>query len=878
MADGVASASVFHGGEGIGHYRVLGLLGAGGMGVVYKALDLQLGRTVALKFLPTTNSGENETQQLLNEARAASQLDHTNIGVVHGIEQTDDGQWFIVMAFYDGVTLERKIGSLLTTQALEIAAQVARGLAEAHAHNIIHRDIKPSNIILAANGTAKIVDFGIARLTPTASETISAGAKGTTTYMSPEQILGTAVDQRSDIWSLGVVLAQMLSGKYPFTGDNIGAKVYAILNDAPLPLEGIPASVQAIVYKALAKNAADRYQTCAELLGDLEQAQRLLSPASPTAENISALASLAEAQRKKASTPVAGQKQVPSSRSWRLRVAILLIGVLLGVLAIPSIYDRVRNRWFGEKEKHIAVLPFDVIGNDPQIAPLADGLMDSFTSKLSNLDEGQQSFWVVPSSVVRRQKVDDPRAALRDLGATLVVKGSIQRAGSTTHLIVNLISTRQMRQVASADLEDSSGDFAFLQEQAIQQLLRVINVATGTAVVLAGETTGVPGVYEAYVKALGYMQRYDKPGNLDSAIQELTGATERDSRFALGFAQLAEAYRLKYKLEKDPQWTDKALTTCKKALAINDKIPTAWVTWGRIHTDTGKYELAMQEFQKALDLNPRSADAVIGLARAYEAAGKLPDAEATFKKAIAMRPDYWDGYNSLAVFYYRQNRYMDAVQQLKHAAELTPDNSAIYVNLAAMYLNMDDSVYRADAERALKKSIELAPTYSAYTNLGFLYLKQRQWSESAATTEKAAALNPNESQIWENLGVAYEWLGDSSKAIYARQRELDLVEKAAAVNPRDAEVQGALASLYARKHDVTRTTQAIERSLTLAPNNREVLFDVGEAYEILGQRQKAISYLNKSLANGYTLADLQRASTLKDLLADPNFIYRGSKQ
>jgi eukaryotic-like serine/threonine-protein kinase len=452
-----------------------------------------------------------------------------------------------------------------------------------------------------------------------------------------------------------------------------------------------------------------------------------------------------------------------------------------------------------------------------------------------------------------------------------VVKGSIQRSGSTVRLIVNLISTKPVRQLASADFEDTSGDFAFLQEQALERLLRVLNVGTGAGVVLAGEVTSVPGVYEAYLKALGHMQRYDKPGNVDMAISELTSATERDPKFASGFAQLAEAYRLKYKLEKDPQWTHKALTTCKKALAINDKIPSAWVTLGRIHTDSGKYEQAFAEFQKALDLNARDADAVIGLGHAYEQARKVGEAEATFKKAATMRPDYWDGYNSLALFYYRQNRFKDAIAPLNEALKLTPDNSALYVNLAAMYLESKDPKLVPGAEAALKQSIELSPTYGAYVNLGFLYMQQKRWADVAMISEKAALINANDEQVWENLGLAYEWLGNKDKAAAARAREFALVEQEAREKPADGELHAILAALYARRNDVAATRSHIDKALSLAPNNREVLFDVGEAYEIVGKRSEAILYLRKSLANGYTVGDLQRAASLRQLLSDPNF-------
>jgi serine/threonine-protein kinase len=873
MAEAAANARAFRGGESVRHYRILGLVGAGGMGVVYKALDQQLERTVALKFLPPgTASSDTERQQLVREARAASQLDHPNIGIVHGVEKSDDGQWFIVMAFYEGVTLERKLGRISTAQALDVAAQVARGLAEAHAHHLIHRDIKPSNIILTENGTAKIVDFGIARPAPTVTETLSVGAKGTTAYMSPEQLLGNGADHRSDIWSLGVVLAETLTGHHPFGGENIGAKVFAIVNEAPQKLDGIPAATQAIVYRALAKNPADRYQSCAEMAADLESAKALLEPHyhAPGDHVSPARVKHLEKYIHNASTPTSAIGGQSRWHKWQTAAAVLVLGVVVGLFAVPPAVHWIRDRWFGPPEKHIAVLPFDVIGDDPAVVPLAEGLVDSLTSKLSNLDTGQQSLWVVPASVVRRQKVDDPRSALRDLGATLVVKGSIQRSGPSVRLIVNLISTRPVRQLASADFQDSSGDFSSLQERAMEHLTRVMRVST-SAVAPEPGGSNVAAAYESYLKALGYMQRYDRAGNLDNAIEELRSATKRDPNFALGFAQLGEAYRMKYKVEKEPKWIDESVTSCRKALAISDYLPRAYVTLGRIHSDTGKNDLAIQEFQQALKSDARNADALIGLAHAYESANNLADAEATYQKAAAMRPDYWDGYNVLGLFYDRQRRYPEAIQQLKKVVELTPDNRNAYLNLAAVYLDTNDPKYVGDAEAALKHSIELAPSYAAYGNLAFMYLQQKRYAESAAMSEKATEMNDKNRVVWSNLALASEWLGDAAKADAAHEHELQLTERDAKANPQDGQLQASLADLYARKHDRDAALSHAKSAIALAPDDPDVLCELGIAYEYLGDRTKAIEYLHQALSKGKNIADLERAASLRNLLADPNF-------
>ncbi len=260
----------------ISHYRITGKLGAGGMGVVYKALDMKLQRSVALKFLPAGVAiSDDDKNNLLREARAASALDHPNIGVIHGIEESEDHQLFIVMQYYDGETLAQKIsrGIIPPTESLDLVIQIAAGLSAAHAHNIVHRDLKPSNIIIAKPNVPKIVDFGLARVVANISATQSISASGTLPYMAPEQILGESIDHRSDIWALGVVMVQMLTGSHPFLRSNTAAMTFAILNQPPAALDVVPAPLRPILYRALSKKRESRYGSVEEMLRDIEAAR-----------------------------------------------------------------------------------------------------------------------------------------------------------------------------------------------------------------------------------------------------------------------------------------------------------------------------------------------------------------------------------------------------------------------------------------------------------------------------------------------------------------------------------------------------------------------------------------------------------------------------
>lgn len=861
------------------NYKILGMAGAGGMGVVYRARDLKLERNVALKFLPPDLvASETEKQRFLREARTASSLDHPNIGVIHGVEESADGRTFIVMAYYEGQSLAQEIsrGPIPCCRAVEIAVQIAHGLAEAHSRQIVHRDIKPSNVMLTSNGAVRIVDFGLAHVmsAQTASQT---GITGTVAYMSPEQSLGKLVDQRTDIWALGVILAEMVSGNVPFKRDSIPATLLAILNEGPQGLDAVAPALQQIIYTALAKDPARRYQQCSELIRDLEALEPSLSDeatvASLTPSRRPKTSSVSRRAMEQASRPSWALPSKPERRwvPWVIGSLALLLVVAATWSLVPSLRERGRPAFFGATEKHIAVLPFDNIGNNPENEVLVQGLMDSLSGKLSNLDVDNKSLWVVPSSEVRRRKITDPADALKSLGANLVVKGSVERDGKAVHLNVNLIDTARLRQIASAEVEDQAGDLSILENEAVAKLARLMNI-TVTADMLKNTGGSVnPAAYESYLTALGYMQRHDKPGNLDQAVTALIRSVRTDPRFALGYAQLGEAYRLKYRADQDPKWLTEAEANCRKAEELDNRMPAVYVTLGQIHDALGKHDLALQEFKQALDLDPRNAAALGGLARSFESSGRMVDAEKTFQDAAAMRPDDWYGYNELGAFYDRQGKYPQAIAAYRQALQITPDNAEIYSNLASAYLDAGGQPNLAEAEQDLKKSVALNPSYPAYANLGLLYMQLKRYSEAATATEHALQIDGNNYLVWNNLALAYEASRQNDKAESARRKTDQLAEQVVALKPRDAMAQSTLATLYAHDKLNEKAIARIRTSLALAPDDPSVLSNIGEAYEFMGDREHALKYIERALNKGYALDEIANEPGLQSLLADPRF-------
>jgi serine/threonine-protein kinase len=868
-----------------GNYRVLSTAGIGGMGVVYKACDEKLERTVALKFLPAElNSSQRDKERFLREARTASSLDHPNIGVIHGIEATEDGLTFIVMAYYEGSSLAQRIhaGPMQPHEAVGIARQMAQGLGEAHARGIVHRDVKPSNVMLTPSGLVKIVDFGLARAMTeqTASQT---GVTGTVRYMSPEQAMDRAVDQRCDIWALGVVFAEMLTGNTPFHAESITAMLLAILNEPPREIDAVHPALQPVLYRALAKDPEKRYASCKEFQADLDAGEKHVPPDAPGAEptqklppGVRAARTNAQTRRLMAEASRSSwghiEKSKPALTNWLLGALAVLLAIGLALGFITPLRERVIALVTGAPaEKHVAVLPFDNIGSNPENAALADGLMDSLAGRLSNLDVGNQSLWVVPNSEVRRRNVTDPADAMKQLGANLVVKGSVERDGNDIRLTVNLIDTKNLRQVGSAMVEDPAGDLSTLEDEAVARLAKLMHIEV-TADMLRNTGGSLnPAAYEDYLTALGYTQRYDKPGNLDLAINALKKAIQTDPGFALGYAELGEAYRLKYVIEQNAHWLDEAQGYCQKAAELDNRVPAVFVTLARIHDELGKHDLALQEFQHALQLDPKNGAAVDGLARSYEKSGRIADAEKTYQSGSALRPDDWAGYNELGAFYDRQGKYPQSIAAYKQALQITPDNGEVYSNLGSAYIDQGGSDSLQLGEAALKKSIALNPGYPAYANLGMLYMQEHRYADSAAATEQALHINANDYMVWNNLMIAYEGARETAKAEASRRKAEQLAEGVTALKPRDALVQSTLATLYAADHTNDKAAAHIRTSLALAPDDPNVLSNVGEAYEFMGDRVQALKYIQKSLAKGYALDDIRNTPGLQALVADPRF-------
>ncbi|HEY1985521.1 MAG TPA: protein kinase [Terracidiphilus sp.] len=847
-----------------GRFEIVRHLGSGGMGDVYEARDEELSQNVALKMIrPEIAENEAILSRFRKEVQLARRLSGPNVCRIHElfVLKGDKGETsgaFLTMELLEGTTLAEKVqgGPVPWKEAELIAMDICAGLGTMHKAGIIHRDLKSRNIMLAERDgrtRAVLMDFGLARelsqpaATAEAGVTVPGAVLGTPEYMAPEQFEGRAATPATDIYAVGIALYELVTGQHPFASTHaLGAAVLRGRKPASAStvVHGLPRRWDVVIRKCLEYDASRRYQSSDELAKAL-------------------------------------RSNGMGFKTWHWRPSqSAAMGLGLLVLAIcmwfvPTARERLEGLVLSNHDKHIVVLPFDVGKDNPESAVLADGLMDSLTGKLTSLGSENQTLWVVPASEVRRRKVTDPLTALREFGATMVVKGQFRRDGQVVHLNLELIDVKKMREIGFADVENPEQDLSALQDDAVQRLGRLMNISIKEELVHGGEEGVSASAYAAYIAALGYLERYDKPGNLDAAIRSLTHAAQLSPRFALALGELGQAYILKYRVDANPDSLKVARDFCTRAIAVDDRIPALYTALATLDGFSGKDDLAAAEYQHVIDLAPRNVEAYRGLAMLYEHQGRHAEAEKAYVRAAELRPDDWNGYNLLANFLDTIGRHKEAIEQLQHAMKLAPDNAYIYCNLGGAYVNSGEPALLPEAEKAYERSIALNPTYQAYTGLGDLYARERRFAESAVANEKAVALDDQDYEVWNNLSQAYDGMGDGKKAEAARKQAIKRAERAVTLNPTNAWAHATLAELSAKENMRDAVSGHIHTALALDAKDQYVLSEVAAAYEVEGDRKQAVKYLELALLNGFPPSGLNGDVVLKRVSSDPHFRISG---
>jgi tetratricopeptide (TPR) repeat protein/predicted Ser/Thr protein kinase len=846
-------------GTTVGRFAVSARLGAGGMGEVYRAEDTKLKRSVALKRLaPHLQADAQYRQRFWKEAERASSLNDPHIAAIYDIFEAR-GESFLVMEFVEGVTLRRRLQEPFSVmQFLPLAVECAQALAAAHEKGIIHRDIKPENIMLTPAGQVKVLDFGVAKRlaaseqdSSTATlETTSGAISGTAGYMAPEVLLEKEPDGRADIFSLGVVFYEMVSGRHPFLEANFVATSDRILHDVPPPLSRTnpqaPRALDRIVANMLAKDPAQRYATARELADDLR--------------------ALTAAER---------PSRIPRRRAaWRLTFGIAAVVVVaLLLMALPFLEKQInnwRNRGQIPRDINLAVLPIVAVGGGPKATAFGDGLTETLTAKLTQLTE-QRSFQVVPSNDIRARHITLAEQARKSLGVNLVLQGSLHQVGDYVRVNLALVNPLALRQIRAESITAPASDPFAVEDKVVGVAVDMLGVEVRPQErpALAVHGTQIPGAFDLYLRGRGYLQTHERPGNIDSAISAFQRALQLDPGFALASAGLGEAYWRKYETSKDSALVPLAGQACDRALIQNAGLAESHICLGGVQAGTGHYAEAVAEFDRALEMEPTRDDAYRGLALAYERMGKLGEAEKTYRRAIEVRPEYWAGYNWLGAFYYRHAQYADAAGMFSRVVRLVPDSYVAYNNLCVAEL------YQGQYARAIatcQRSIAIHATPDAYSNLATSYFYMKKFGDAARTYQEAIKLNKREYIPWGNLGDACSWApGQQERAFEAYRRAISLANERLQVNPRDAQALGYLAWYHAALGEKRQALACAQRALRLAPHDPELLFNVALTYNQLGEIKSALDWLEKALQAGFSATTLRDTPNFAKLRDNPRF-------
>jgi eukaryotic-like serine/threonine-protein kinase len=775
-------------GETVGHYRVLQKLGGGGMGVVYEAEDLKLGRRVALKFLPEELAHDPQAlERFRREARSASSLNHSNICTIHDISE-ENGRSFIAMEFMAGQTLKQRLmaGPIPLEELLEVATQIADALDAAHSEGIVHRDIKPANIFITKRGQAKVLDFGLAKLTGNQPHSSPEGATmdgnltspgiavGTVAYMSPEQARGEELDKRSDLFSFGAVLYEMCTGKMAFSGNTSAVIFDAILRKSPTsPVRinpELPVELEYIINKALEKDRSLRYQNAADILADLKRLRRNSS-----------------------STQVQAVREPVSGAGQKLVWAYLAGAVVLLLALAGFAWWRLQG---GQQISSIAVMPFVNGSNDANAEYLSDGITESLINNLSQLP----SLVVIPRASVFHYKGHeiDPEAVARDLKVQGVITGRIVQRGDQLVISAELIDARSNRNVWGDQYDRKLSDVLTVQQDiasAISSHLRERLSGQSAAKPTQRGGTENPEAYQSYLKGRYYWERRS-PESLEKSKDYFSEAIARDPGYAMAYVGLADYYNVVTDYSPIPasEAAPKARAAAEKALAIDDSLPEAHNAMAGAYWSLLKFGESEREFQRTLQLNPnysnahhwyglllcwtaRCGEGLPHLRRAVEldplnlqynanlgqglAVDKQFDAAIEqLKKTLEMDPNFFNAHNQLRSAYRDMGKYDLWLQEWGKSAAISGDQEDA-TNVKEVARVYAESGYAAAAKRSAELQEQLAKRhYIDPSIVGYEYAYTGNKEQTFAWLQKAAAERSSSLQLIKIVRPLDPWRTD----------------------------------------------------------------------------------------------------------------------
>jgi serine/threonine-protein kinase len=819
----------------ISHYRIINKIGAGGMGEVYLAQDTKLDRKVAIKFLNEEFSKDaDKLSRFIQEAKAASALNHPNILTVYEIGEVD-GKNYIATELIDGQTLREHLShkeSLQLNAILKIGVQVAEALSAAHQAGIIHRDIKPENIMLRTDGYAKVLDFGLAKLSePVATASTSSEdatrafvktnpgmVMGTVSYMSPEQARGKETDVRTDIWSLGVVLYEVLSGKVPFTGETINHTIVSILEKEPLLLENVPAELQRIVRKSITKDVDMRYQSARDLLIDLKNLQRDLDirgelERSITPNRESANALLENATQMYAADVVAATKggqtaatqsmttssssleyAVTQAKSHKLVTAIIVV-LLVGVISTVAYFVFVYRGGGTKQINSIAVLPFENRSGIADTDYLSDGLAESLIYRLSQLP----GLKVSPTNAVLRYKGArlDMSAIARELEVDAIMSGRLTQRGDDLTISVELTDVRTNKLIWAEQYARKMSDLLATQREIANAVTQKLQLRlSGNETGLTKQYTNDNEAYQRYLKGRFYWNKRT-PEGMKTAIEQFKAASEKDPSFALAYVGLADSYLVGI---YNTRGSEKEQISTGKAYAV-----------------------------RALEIDPSLAEAHASLGLASTYLWDWSESEKYLKRAIEINPDYASARHWYSRRLRAEGRTDEAREQIRRAREADELSAVISNNLAESLSETGDLKGAIDECR---RGLGISPTWFIYRTLAYSHLLLGQKEEALVNARKAG-------------------------------------EVSGGPGPRVRQVEGYVQAVIGNRNEALRIAKEIEEEFAKGQADGR---DVAVVYAGLGEKDKVFEWLEKDFQKRNTsLVELRMEVPFLTLQNDPRF-------
>jgi len=741
---------------------------------------------------------------------------------------------------------------------------VCEGLAEAHKLGIVHRDLKPSNIMVDQEGNARIMDFGIARSVKGKGLTGTGIVIGTPEYMSPEQVEKQDVDQRSDVYSLGIVLYEMLTGKVPFEGEtpfSVALKHKSEMPTGPRVHNAqISEELNLIILKCLEKDLETRYQTVTELRDDLQHVVRGMDTG-----QLKATLTMAAAPPKVRKKP---------------RPAVILLAALflVLVLAVSPVREYIIVN-LGLRpipdSQYLAILPFTVSTEDPQLNQISRGLVETLTSKLTQLESLQESLQIVPYVDVRG--VTSTQQARNELGVNLVITGQLVPVLDNVKLMLSLIDTERPQQLRSSDLEAPRENIHILYDEAVYAVVEMLafEIKPEMGPILEAKGTDNPDAWVFYLEGLGLLLGYQDEAavkdasELDRSIELFNRAIEKDPSYALAYVELGNATWEKWKETKEDVWVDQSRAIYNRALNLDDSLPNLHLALGLMNGDSGEDEAASQCFLRALELDPAYSVARQQLAFAYEKLGKMDEAEQEYRQVVTLKPDYWPGYYYFGLFFCYQGRYEEGEEMFLKITALAPDITMGYDLLGFVYQRLEKYDF---AILNYERSLEIQPSNAAYSNLGTIYyFEQSNYEKARDMFEKALELDDSDFSIWGNLADSLRQLEEDKEARQAYERAAYLAEQKLKVMQKDTETHARLARYYAFLENKSKALMHISSARKIAPNNVEVLLSCIKAYEAAGERDEALSALAELIKLGGSVGELDRNPDMEGLRSDPRY-------